>query len=112
MNTLKAQQLRRAIMPTRAIGLLMFIGFADLFATAIMHEMGMITELNPLMKPLIEQSELLFSGVKALTLVLAWWMMAKHAQKNLAFVRRAALAGSVTYLVVWVTWFLVGHFAG
>ena len=112
MNTLKAQQLRRAILPTRAIGLLMFIGFADLFATAIMHEMGMITELNPLMKPLIEQSELLFSAVKAMTLILAWWMMARHAQKNLAFVRRAALAGSFTYLFVWVTWFLVGHFSG
>jgi len=112
MNTLKAQQLRRAILPTRAIGLLMFIGFADLLATAIMHEMGMITELNPLMKPLIEQSELLFSAVKAMTLILAWWMMARHAQKNLAFVRRAALAGSFTYLFVWVTWFLVGHFSG
>ncbi len=77
-----------------------------------MHEMGMITELNPLMKPLIEQSELLFSAVKAMTLILAWWMMARHAQKNLAFVRRAALAGSFTYLFVWVTWFLVGHFSG
>lgn len=110
MNSLKVQQLRRAILPTRAIGLLMFVGFADLISTAVLHHMGLITELNPLMKPIIEQSELLFSAVKAMTLILAWVMMAKHAQKNLVFVRRAALAGSFTYIFVWCTWFTVAHF--
>lgn len=97
------------IMPTRAILLLMVVGFADLLATAVLHEMGLITELNPLMKPLIEHSEWTFAFVKAATLVGAWWVMARHAQKNLPFVRRAALAGTFTYVVVWCVWFVAAH---
>lgn len=96
-------------MPTRAIGLLMFVGFLDLLATAILHEKGLITELNPLMKPLIEASEWLFVAVKASTLFAAWYVMAKHFPKNPEFVRRAALAGAVTYMLVWVIWFVAAH---
>lgn len=95
-------------MPTRMIGLLMAIGFIDLFATAILHSRGLIVELNPVMKPLIERSEWLFAAVKGMTLVLAWIVMAKHAHKNLVFVRQACLAGSLIYLFIWTTWFIAG----
>ncbi|MCG9896274.1 MAG: DUF5658 family protein [Fimbriimonadaceae bacterium] len=96
-------------MPTRAIALLMFVGFLDLVATAVLHAKGLITELNPLMKPLIEHSEWTFAFVKGLTLVVAWYVMARHAHKNLVFVRRAALTGAIAYIIVWVVWFTAAH---
>jgi hypothetical protein len=109
MHTLKAHQIYKAVMPTRAIGLLMVIGLLDLVATAVLHGMGLITELNPLMKPIIEHSEWAFVAVKGMTLVMAWIVMARYGQKNLAFVRRAALAGSFTYALVWTVWFTAAH---
>ena len=112
MEQMAKRQIIRSIMPTRMIGLLMGIGFVDLVATAYLHANGLIVELNPVMKPIIESSELLFALVKGMTLVLAWVVMAKHAQKNLVFVRRTCLAGSVVYLLIWTTWFLAGTFGG
>src|SRR6185369_6902410 len=96
----------RAVAPSRAILLLMSIGFFDLFMTAWLHANGHIVELNPLMRPLIERSEWLFGFVKALTLVAAWAVMASYGKINKPFVRLACLAGSVVYLVVWTSWFL------
>lgn len=93
-------------MPTRALGALMFIGFLDLFMTAVLHAKGQIVELNPLMRPLITQSEWLFVGVKGLTLVAAWIAMVWYARQNLRFVRQVCLAGSVAYLFIWTTWFI------
>lgn len=112
MEQMAKRQIFRTIMPTRMLGLLMAIGFIDLFATAILHSRGLIVEMNPVMKPIIESSEFLFAVVKGLTLVLAWVVMAKHAQKNLVFVRRTCLAGSLIYLFIWTTWFLAGTFGG
>jgi hypothetical protein len=83
----------------------MLIGFADLFATAILHQRGLIVELNPAMRPFIEKSEWLFVAVKGATLFGAWWVMAKYAQVNLDFVRKSCLAASICYLAVWVAWF-------
>lgn len=86
----------------------MFIGFTDLVMTAVLHSQGLIIELNPLMKPLIEHSEWSFAFVKGLTLLAAWFVMWKHSRVNLAFVRRMALIGSGVYLVVWTVWFVIG----
>jgi len=95
----------KAVAPSRAILVLMSIGFIDLFMTAWLHANGQIVELNPLMKPLIEQSEWLFGFVKALTLVAAWVVMANYARINRPFVRLACLGGSVVYIIVWTLWF-------
>lgn len=92
-------------MPTRAMAVLLGIGFADLFATAMLHSQGKIVELNPIMKPLIEQSEWLFGGVKALTLIAAWIVMARYAKHNLEFVRKACVVGASAYLIIWTSWF-------
>lgn len=95
----------QALVPSRAILLLMGIGFLDLVMTAVLHAHGLIVELNPLMRPLIEHSEWTFSAVKAGTLFAAWGVMAWYGQTNRAFVRRACLWGAAVYLTVWTLWF-------
>ncbi len=99
------KELYKKILPTRALALLMGIGFIDLFMTAILHSQGRIVELNPVMRPLIEQGEWLFALVKGATLVAAWIVMARYAKHNMDFVRKACIAGSAVYLVVWTSWF-------
>lgn len=99
--------MRRAVLPTRMIGILMAIGFIDLLTTAVLHAQGQIVEVNPLMKPLIEHSEWLFAVVKGLTLVIGWAVMARYSQKNIVFVRQACLVGSIVYVLIWT----VGFFA-
>lgn len=96
-------------MPSRALGLLMLVGFLDLVVTAVLHAQGRIVELNPLMRPLIEQSEWLFAFVKGSTLVGAWIVMAWYARHNLGFVRKACTLGAGVYLIVWVGWLLAAH---
>lgn len=98
--------------PTRAMALLLGIGFVDLVATAVLHSRGLITELNPLMKPIIEQSEWLFAFVKGGSLALAWYVMRNHCPDNLNFVRKACTAGAVAYVVVWTTWFTSAALGG
>lgn len=99
----------RTLVPTRPLALLMLIGFVDLFATAWLHAHGLIIELNPLMRPLIEHSEWLFGFVKACTLVSAWVVMVMYAKHNRQFVRNACLVGSALYVTIWVTWFAAAH---
>lgn len=98
--------LRAAVFPTRALAVLLFVGIADLIATAWLHSRGLIVELNPLMRPLIERSEWLFVVVKSLTLVLAWAVLAWYGRQNLGFVRKACTIGSIAYVLVWCAWFL------
>ncbi len=64
--------------------------------------------MNPIMKPIIETSELLFAFVKGMTLVLAYCVMLKYADTHLAFIRRACMLGSGAYLAIWTIWFIVG----
>lgn len=96
----------KVAIPTRSLGLLLIIGFTDLIATAWLHYQGLIVELNPIMRVLIERNEWLFAGVKGATLVLAWVVMARYARVNRAFVRNMCLAGAAAYLVIWTVWFL------
>ena len=73
---ISAESLRQTVFPTRALLLLLGIGFVDLLMTAVLHANGMIVELNPLMRPLIEESEWLFAFVKSMTLIAAWCALA------------------------------------
>ena len=94
--------------PTRALLLLLTIGFVDLVATALLHHHGLIIELNPLMKPIIETSEWLFAAVKGMTLVLAWFVMVKYSKTHLEFVRKAAGAGAAADGRIWCIWIVAG----
>ena len=105
----KLAPMLRSAFPTRAIALLMAIGFVDLFVTAVLHANGMIVELNPLMKIFIEKSEWLFGIVKAGTLVAAWVALTSYSKVNLDFVRKASLTGSAIYISVWTAWFTLGR---
>jgi hypothetical protein len=58
------------------------------------------------MKPVIETSEWLFALVKGMTLVGAWLVMLKYSDTHLNFIRRACLAGSAAYVVIWTGWFV------
>ena len=95
----------KKLWPTKALILLVAIGLIDLVVTAVLHAQGLIVELNPLMRPLIERSEWLFAAVKFATIFFAWAAMVSYAPKNLRFVRNVCLLGSVAYIVVWCTWF-------
>lgn len=90
----------------------MVIGVIDLVSTALLHHHGLIVELNPLMKPLIERSEWLFAAVKGMTLALAWLVMVKHFDTHRDFVRTAATAGACTYVGIWLIWFVSGTVLG
>jgi hypothetical protein len=96
------------LFPSRALLLLLSIGFIDLVATAVLHANGLIVELNPLMKPIIETSEWLFAAVKGMTLLLAWAVMVKNFETHKEFVRRASVAGAAAYVVIWTIWFIAG----
>jgi hypothetical protein len=93
--------------PTRALILLIAIGVIDLM-TAILHANGLIIELNPLMRPIIEHSEWSFAVVKGLTLFAAWFAMVRHSKTHLVFIRHACVCGSLAYLFVWTMWFTIG----
>ncbi len=103
-----SQHLKSAL-PTRALGLLLLIGVFDMVTTAWLHSHGLIAEMNPLMRVLIERSELLFILVKGGTLVVAWYLMVQYSKSHLEFVRTSCLLGSVVYGGVWLTWFLLGR---
>ncbi len=69
-----------------------------------MHQRGLIVELNPLMRPLIERSEALFAAVKGATLLAAWLVMRRLYPTHGRFIDSACLGGSAVYLVVWFAW--------
>jgi hypothetical protein len=86
----------------------MSIGFIDLVVTAVLHQKGLIVELNPVMKPIIEQSEWLFVAVKGMTLLLAWAVMVRFFETHRDFVRKASMAGALAYSGIWLVWFIAG----
>lgn len=95
----------KALFPTRALVLLLSIGFVDLVVTAVLHAQGLIVEVNPLMKFFIEKNEWLFAAVKGATLAVGWFFLARYAQTHLQFVRNACMAGSFAYVTIWIAWF-------
>lgn len=102
----------RHYFPSRWLLLLLVIGFVDLVTTAVLHRMGLIVELNPLMKPIIEESEWLFAFVKGATLALGWYVMWKRRDTHREFIRKACAVGCIAYVVVWTTWFVGATFMG
>lgn len=92
-------------MPSTALMVLLVIGFVDLVITAVLHANGLIVELNPLMKPIIETSEWLFAIVKGSTLVLAYMVMMRFWDTHKAFVNKACWLGSGAYVIIWCIWF-------
>ncbi len=108
-NTRRISDLSKTLFPTRAIAVLMAIGFLDLVVTAWLHSRGLIVELNPVMKVFIERSEWLFATIKGLTLIAGWFAMVVYARVNLDFVRKASLIGASVYLATWTLWFFAGR---
>src|SRR5450631_1833472 len=98
----------RQAFPTRAIALILAIGLIDLVTTAWLHANGLIVEMNPLMRCVIDRSEWLFILIKGMTLVAGWLMLARYAKSNVKFVRVACLCGSLAYLSIWLIWFMRG----
>ena len=95
----------KALLPTRALGLFLLIGFTDLVVTAVLHSQGLIVEVNPLMRYFINQSEWLFAFVKGLSLICGWVALAWYARTNAEFVRKISFLGSAAYLAIWITIF-------
>jgi len=90
----------RAIFPTRALAALLVIGLLDLIVTVFLHAHGQIEELNPVMAPLLAGGEWRFAMVKAITLGLAWVLLAHQAKSTPKQVRRACLFGCAAYLAL------------
>jgi hypothetical protein len=88
--------------------LLLAIGLIDLVTTILLVETGLCRELNPLMAPLLNQHWLVFALVKSLTLVVAFAAGEWYRKRDERFVKLAMSAGAITYLVVWVFWFVSG----
>ncbi len=99
----------KSLFPSRALLVLVAIGFVDLVTTAWLHANGMIVELNPIMRVLIERSEWLFAFVKGVTLLVGWLTMAWYAKSNREFVSRVCKYGTLAYVGVWCMWFLSAH---
>ena len=88
--------------PPLELGLLMAVGLIDLVSTVVLYSMGLVVELNPLMRPLLESSPALFTLIKLGTLLSAYVVMQLYRQVDERFVRRASLYGAIAYVVVWL----------
>jgi hypothetical protein len=99
----------RVVFPSRGIPLLVGIGFIDLVTTAWLYHRGMIQEMNPLMRVLLEHGEWPFVLVKGLTIAFTWIALAKYTAQNPRFVRSACLFGALAYVALWGAWFTVGN---
>lgn len=98
-------------MPSWSLALLLAIGAVDLISTAVLHAHGLIVEMNPVMRPLIESSEWLFIAVKGATLVFVWLVCLAYWKTHGKFIQLACYAGCVAYAAIWLGWFLIGSFA-
>lgn len=82
--------------------LLITIGVLDLASTVILYMLGLIVELNPIMRPLLETSPALFTAVKMATLIAAYIVLQMYRSVDESFVKKASLYGTVAYVSVWV----------
>ncbi|MEZ0325336.1 MAG: DUF5658 family protein [Fimbriimonas sp.] len=98
-------QRARTILPNKSLILLICIGLIDLVATAMLHARGLIVELNPIMRPVIEHSEWAFALVKGVTLLIAFITMSQYARQNSVFVGKASKIGILMYTGIWIVWF-------
>ena len=73
--------------------------------TTMLHARGLIVELNPIMRPVIEHSEWAFALVKGVTLLIAFITMSQYARQNSVFVGKASKIGILMYTGIWIVWF-------
>jgi hypothetical protein len=99
------ERVRQHYFPTTSLMLLMCVGVIDMVMTAVLHSRGMIVELNPLMRPLIDSSEWLFAAVKGATLLVAYLAMIEYARQNMEFVKVASRIGVLLYVGIWLIGF-------
>ena len=103
----QAHRLHR-FFPTKALLLLLSSGTLDLIVTAVLYSHGLIVELNPLMRPVIQTGVWLFVLVKGMTLALAYFCMIRYARTHLAFIQKSCFVGSALYMLIWTVWFVNG----
>lgn len=87
----------------------MLVGIIDLISTAFLYSQGLIEELNPLMRPLLEHHPLTFVMFKAATLIAAYIALQWYRQTDEKFVVKVSAYGGAAYLTIWVSWVLIAH---
>jgi hypothetical protein len=97
------------VMPNRGLALLMFAGLLDLATTLYWHSKGMMTEMNPLMRPFLEGGVLGFAAIKFVTLAALWLAVVLYSDRNPNFCRKACTLGAAGYVVLWTTWTAIGN---
>ena len=95
-------QIVKLVKPPREVVFLMAVGLVDLVTTVVLYCFGFVEEINPLMRPIIEKSPVLFTFIKLATLVAAYFVMIWYTKVDEKFVRRVAWLGGWTYVVVWI----------
>ena len=83
---------------------MMLVGLADLVSTVALYSAGLVVELNPLMRPLLDRSPALFALVKLATLAAVFVALQWHRPKDERFVRKAAAYGTAAYVTLWAVW--------
>lgn len=93
------------------VPVLMLVGIAilDLLSTTILYSMGLIEEMNPLMRPLLEIHPALFAVVKMATIVAAFAGLQWYRRHDERFVRVASGWGAATYSIIWIGWCIGAH---
>lgn len=94
--------------PPRELTLLMSVGLVDLVSTMVLYSLGLVVELNPIMRPLLQNSLVLFAAVKIATLLAAYVALQLYRSVDEQFVRKAALTGALAYILVWVVFASAG----
>lgn len=69
----------------------------------------MMTELNPLMRPLLDAGFAPFTAVKLSGLLGLWLAVAMYFRRNPAFCRKACALGSLAYAAIWIAWTTIGN---
>lgn len=90
----------RIVLPS-SFSVLLFVGISDLILTSWLSSRGLIVEFNPLMRHLLQQGEATFVAVKALSLLVAWCVLAVHARRDRETVMRCCSVTVLAYLCFW-----------
>ncbi|MFN8139305.1 MAG: DUF5658 family protein [Fimbriimonadales bacterium] len=98
----------RVARPPLPVLLLVIVAVLDMISTAVLYSMGMIVELNPIMRPVLYGGVWQFCLVKSLTIILAFLGLQWYRAKDEKFVMLASKLGVTAYLVLWTGWFLYG----